>query len=310
MKRLILIVLFLAFLLPKGKAQVNPEIYNYWENLYYVNPSNIRFDYTAYLTLNTRVQWVDFPGAPVSAHLSAAFPISKIRSQVATKLFVDRIGYTNTIELLLSYAYSLKINHDNSLNFGVSGALHSRTRDFSKISAENPWDPTIYSEKVNGILEGNMSLGLEYNYKDMLQVGVSTRNFMSYFPALRANRRDPLQSATNMLYAKYLTHYFGETNWYMDFGAAFRQYDARYVGDFMTSVYYDFNSSYSLQFQLFGGTAGDVGFTVGVNLLSDLKLLCSYNYNYAVVNTNSYGTFEIMLTYGFKRCPTCINVWK
>lgn len=309
MKRLVLFLLFLVVFLSEGRTQVNPEIYNYWENLYYVNPANIRFDYTAYLTLNTRAQWVDFPGAPVSANLTAAFPVDKIRSQFATKLFVDRIGYTNTVEFLVSYAYSLKLNRDNSLNFGVSGALHSRTYDFSKISANDMLDPTIYSEKVNGLMEGNMSLGLEYNYKDMLQIGISARNFMSYFPALREKRKDPIQSATNMLYAKYLTHYFGESNCYMDFGAAFRQYDLRYVGDFMTSVYYDFNSSYSLQFQVFGGTVGDIGFTVGVNLLSDLKLLCSYNYNYAVVNTKSYGTFEIMLTYGFKKCPTCINVW-
>ena len=309
MKRLWILIFIISVFSLKGNAQINPEIYNYWENLYYVNPANIHFNYNAYLTLNTRAQWVDFPGAPVSVNLTAAFPIEKIRSQVATKLFVDRIGYTNTVVFLLSYAYSLRINYDNSLNFGVSGALHSRTYDFSKISADDMLDPTIYSEKVNGLLEGNMSLGLEYNYKDMLQIGVSARNFMSYFPALREKRRNPLQSATNMLYAKYLTHYFGESNCYMDFGAAFRQYDKRYVGDFMTSVYYDFNSDYSIQLQLFGGTVGDIGFSVGCNLLSDLKLLCSYNYNYAIVNTKSYGTFEIMLTYGFKKCPTCINVW-
>jgi type IX secretion system PorP/SprF family membrane protein len=309
MKRLWILIFIISVFSLKGNAQINPEIYNYWENLYYVNPADIHFNYNAYLTLNTRAQWVDFPGAPVSVNLTAAFPIEKIRSQVATKLFVDRIGYTNTVEFLLSYAYSLRINYDNSLTFGVSGALHSRTYDFSKISADDMLDPTIYSEKVNGLLEGNMSLGLEYNYKDMLQIGVSARNFMSYFPALREKRRNPLQSATNMLYAKYLTHYFGESNCYMDFGAAFRQYDKRYVGDFMTSVYYDFNSDYSIQLQLFGGTVGDIGFSVGFNLLSDLKLLCSYNYNYAIVNTKSYGTFEIMLTYGFKKCPTCINVW-
>ena len=286
MKRLWILIFIISVFSLKGNAQINPEIYNYWENLYYVNPANIHFNYNAYLTLNTRAQWVDFPGAPVSVNLTAAFPIEKIRSQVATKLFVDRIGYTNTVEFLLSYAYSLRINYDNSLNFGVSGALHSRTYDFSKISADDMLDPTIYSEKVNGLLEGNMSLGLEYNYKDMLQIGVSARNFMSYFPALREKRRNPLQSATNMLYAKYLTHYFGESNCYMDFGAAFRQYDKRYVGDFMTSVYYDFNSDYSIQLQLFGGTVGDIGFSVGFNLLSDLKLLCSYTYNYAIIVTN------------------------
>ncbi len=308
MKRWRILLLLLAFC-QVGHSQVNPEIYNFWENLYYVNPANIHFNYTAYLTLNTRAQWVDFPGAPVTANLTAAFPVDKIRSQFATKLFFDKIGYTNTLEFMLSYAYSLKLNSENSLNFGVSGALHARTYDFSKISADDMLDPTIYSSKVNGILEGNMSLGLEYNYQDMLQVGLSSRNFMSYFSTLREGRRNPLQAATNMLYVKYLTHYFNESNFYMDFGGCLRQYERRFVGDFMTSAYYDFNNDHSLQFQVFGGMAGDVGFTIGANLLADLRLLCSYNFNYATVNRHSYGTFEVMLTYGFKRCPTCYNVW-
>lgn len=304
-----ILILLLVCWCQIGRAQVNPEIYNFWENPYYVNPANIHYNCLAYLTLNTRAQWVDFPGAPFTANLTAAFPVDKLQSQFAGRLFVDKIGITNTVEFLLSYAYSLKLTPNHYLSFGTSAAIQSRTYDYGKIDVTDKVDPIIYSEKINGLLEGNLSLGLEYCYKGALKVGFSTRNLMSYFPKLRQNRTNPLQASTHTLYAKYLTGYMGESNFYMDFGACYRNYDARNIGDFMTSFYYDLNNDYALQFQLMGGTAGDIGFTFGVNLFSDLKLLCSYNYNYAIVNRHSYGTFEIMLTYEFERCPTCYNVW-
>jgi hypothetical protein len=56
MKRLWILIFIISVFSLKGNAQINPEIYNYWENLYYVNPANIHFNYTAYLTLNTRAQ--------------------------------------------------------------------------------------------------------------------------------------------------------------------------------------------------------------------------------------------------------------
>lgn len=316
-------VLFLSF---GGnlKAQVNPDFSVFWEDLYYVNPASINFNYDAYFSLATKAQWVDFPGSPVTAALTIEVPVEKLRSRFAGKLLVDRIGFTSLIDFSLSYAYSLKINKKNLFNFGLSGALQTAAYDVSKIMADNVQDPTLYSEKINGIIEGNLSLGLEYVYDNKLFVGLSSQNILSYITSLRKERTSPLQTPTNYLYAKYVTDYLSP-NFYMDCGLRFCQYDRLGVSDFMTSFYYDLNDDYTLQCQLYGNfalgkydtstdgkigvTAGDVGFMFGINLVKDLKLLCGYNYNYAVVGYQSYGTFEIMLSYGIKHCPKCINEW-
>ncbi|WP_301425329.1 type IX secretion system membrane protein PorP/SprF, partial [Bacteroides caecimuris] len=51
------------------------------------------------------------------------------------------------------------------------------------------------------------------------------------------------------------------------------------------------------QFSLLGRSTGEFGFLAGVKLLSEMKILCSYDYNMRSLKSNTKGTFEVIVTY-------------
>jgi len=51
------------------------------------------------------------------------------------------------------------------------------------------------------------------------------------------------------------------------------------------------------QFSFFGRTTGEIGILAGLKLISDLKFLCTYDYNLKALQKYSHGSFEVMITY-------------
>lgn len=169
------------FCISSLRAQINPETAFYWENPYSVNPASVNLDYSAFFSLAARKQWASFPGSPVTFGATGAFYLEDYRTQVGMKVLKDKIGYLNTFDVSLSYAYTLRLSWNSFLNMGVAGSWQSQDIDRKEVELENPDDPVLGSERMRGLKEWNANTGAEYVFDKKLVVGMASQNLFSFF---------------------------------------------------------------------------------------------------------------------------------
>lgn len=300
------------------RGQIHPETAFYWENPYYVSPASVNLDYQGYFSLAARKQWAGLKGSPATFFATGALFWEDYRTQAGIKILKDKIGYINTFDFSLSYTYSLRLAWNSFLNLGIAGAWQTQNVDRAEVTTENPDDPIYASERFKGLKEWNTHLGIEYVYDRCLIVGVSSQNLMSFL------RDEPyIWAGVNYAYARFRTrslargfdagHYRTRSfarSYDMEYGVCLKQYEDDFQVDGMLTLYINRNTQEEkFQFSLFGRSVGEVGILAGFKLVSDLKFLCTYDYNFKAVSDNAYGSFEVMVTYPLHRSHTCRGVW-
>ena len=88
-------------------AQSNIRLNNYWDNTYFINPAAINDIGIAEFNMAARKQWVGFPGSPSTFFATATTYVESLHTQFGMKLVQDKIGYTSSTDVALTYAYSL-----------------------------------------------------------------------------------------------------------------------------------------------------------------------------------------------------------
>lgn len=310
------LVCFMGILSVKG--QINPETAFYWENPYYISPASVNLDYKAFFSLAGRKQWVGLKGAPATFFATGALYLEDYRTQLGVKVLKDKIGYINTLDFSFSYAYVLRLSWNSFLNFGIAGAWQTQSIDRGEVAVENPDDPILSSDRFKGLQDWNADLGVEYVYDKSFIVGIASQNLMSFV------RDEPyIWGGVNYVYARYRTRSLGRAfdagryrtrsfskSYDMEYGVCAKQYKDDFQVDGMVSLYINReNQEEKFQFSLFGRTVGEVGVLAGFKLVSDLKFLFTYDYNFKALSGNSSGSFEVMITYPIHRNSTCRSEW-
>ena len=292
------------FCISSLRAQINPETAFYWENPYSINPASVNLDYSAFFSLAARKQWASFPGSPVTFWATGAFYLEDYRTQAGMKVLKDKIGYLNTFDISLSYAYTLRLSWNSFLNMGVAGSWQSQNIDRKEVEFENPNDPVLGSERMRGLKEWNANIGAEYVFDKKLVVGMASQNLFSFF------KREPhIWGGTNYAYARYRTRSV-ERSIDMEYGLCAKQYEEDFQLDGMVSLYLNRDRREEMmQFSIYGRSVGEVGFLVGMKLISELKFLCAYDYNFKAVSGETSGSFEVMITYPIHRNSMCRSEW-
>lgn len=300
------------------KAQVNPETAFYWENPYSISPAYVNLDYLAFFSLSARKQWASLKGAPVTLFATGAFYLEDYHTQVGMKILKDKIGYINTLDLSLSYTYVLRVSWNSFLNMGLAVSWQSQTVDRGEVDIEEPGDPIMSSDRFKGLKTWNGHLGFEYVYDKKFIVGIASQNLMSFV------RDEPnIWGGVNYAYARYRTRSLGRSfdagryrtrsfarSYDMEYGVCVKHYENDIQVDGMISFYVNRNTQEEkFQLALFGRSVGEVGFLAGFKLVSELKFLCTYDYNFKAVSDNAYGSFEVMVTYPLHRNNTCRSQW-
>lgn len=314
----ILTVVFCALSILSLKGQINPETAFYWENPYSISPASVNLDYKAFLTLAARKQWSGLEGAPVTFFTTGTLYLEDYRTQFGIKILKDKIGYFNTLDISASYAYVLKLDWHNFLNMGIGGSFQSQGIDRNEVSLDNQHDPILGSDRLNNLKNWNLNLGVEYVYDKSFIFGAASQNLMSFL------RDDPhIWGGVNYVYARYRTRSLGRSfdagyyrtrsfakSYDMEYGVCVKQYENDIQVDGMVSLYVNREiQEEKFQFSLFGRSVGEMGVLVGFKLLSELKFLCTYDYNFKSVSGNTGGTFEVMVTYPIHRSQNCRSQW-
>ena len=297
MKKILLISLFSIFSVGMW-SQSNIRLNNYWDNLYSINPASINNQYTAMVTIADRKQWSGFEGAPNSVFASASAYIEHYATQVGVKLVRDKIGYTSTSNLGLTYAYAVTLDTEWKLNLGLSGNIHSLSYDLDQINLASTDDPKVYRVLQNAN-DFNTDIGFEFVSKSLL-IGGSSQNFISLF-APEKNRTYPY---TNFLYTMYRN--LSDNMLDFGFGANAIQNRNLYQMELNTTAYLkNYEMEDLFKFGLFYRTKNEMGAILGANLGNSLYVSYSYDFNLGGISHSSLGTHELMLILKLGKIDNC-----
>lgn len=294
-------------------GQSVPETAFYWENPYSINPASVNFDYTAFFTISGRKQWTGIKGAPSTYFATATYYSEDYRTQGGIKIGKDKIGYMGSLDLAVSYTYTLPLYRNGWLNLGIAGSYQSQSIDREKIIMGNDKDPVLEDERLKGLKKWNTALGIEYTYARQIKIGIACQNLFSFF-----QEEDNIFEGTGFFYARYRTRYLGrshEAGRYrtlsiprscdIEAGVCIKQYRSNLQADGMLSLYINRETQEEkFQFSLFGRTTGEIGILAGLKLISDIKFLCTYDYNFQALQKYSHGTFEVMVSFPVHRKRT------
>ena len=286
-----------------ARGQVNPSTAFYWENPYYINPAFVNTEASAYFSLSARKQWLGLSGSPVTVFGTGAFYWEKYKMQAGVKLLHDRIGYLNSTDLSLSYAYTLSFQ-GSFLSMGFSWGYQFQKVDRGEVLIEDEIDPAL-ENLFAGKKKWDAGLGLEYIVNPSFRFGLSTQHLFSFF-----REGQSIFDGTNYVYGRYRTRVFGRlyrpsyrtsaspATYDMEWGLCVKQSSDAVQVDGVMSFYLNYpTQKEKFQFSLLGRSIGEFGVLAGVKLVSEMKILFSYDYNIKSLKNNTKGTFEVIVTY-------------
>lgn len=285
------------------KGQLTPSTAFYWENPYYINPAFVNTDASAYFSLSARKQWLGLSGSPVTVFGTGTYYWEKYKMQAGVKLLNDRIGYLNSTDLSLSYAYTLSFR-GSILSMGLSLGYQLQKADRGKITIEDETDPALVT-LLGGRKQWDAGLGLEYIIHPSFRFGLSTQHLFSFF-----REGQSIFGGTTYFYGRYRTRVFGRlyrpsyrtsaspATYDMEWGLCVKQSSDAVQVDGVMSFYLNYpTQKEKFQFSLLGRSIGEFGVLAGVKLVSEMKILFSYDYNIKSLKNNTKGTFEVIVTY-------------
>ncbi len=178
---------FILVFLSNLHGQQNPQLSQYLQNPFVINPAMTGVEDYIDLTSAYRNQWTGFDGAPKTATFSfnSSLHLLKERLQrsegeshqgIGAFLYTDDVGPIKQSAFYASYAYHLKVSNEWFLSIGsFAGATQFRYDSSDAILLQNPNDIL-----VNSFSDFNfdMSLGL-YAYSEYLFVGVGANQLFN-----------------------------------------------------------------------------------------------------------------------------------
>ncbi len=174
--RYLILVLFLIGGLSL-QAQQDARYSQYMFNGLVLNPAYAGSNDYVNLSAFYRNQWVDIPGAPTTASISAHAPVGQ-KKKVGLGAFLesDEVGVNSVIDFFTSYSYKLRLNQGTL----VGGIQLGFIRIQSNLAEINTVDE-VYDAAFVGLTETkpNFGLGLYY-YSEKFYAGFSVPHMINY----------------------------------------------------------------------------------------------------------------------------------
>jgi type IX secretion system PorP/SprF family membrane protein len=161
----------------KLSAQADISMATHWNNRANYNPAFIgRTDYL-YIFSNIRDQWMGINGAPVVFNVQISEYFHSLRSAIGFSIVNDKIGATQSINPMLSYAFRIAKKNRWSLSMGLSAGIFARTLNGSLLEAETTNDPSLFNYNRK-IIRPDFNVGFEFQNASFIY-GISSTHILS-----------------------------------------------------------------------------------------------------------------------------------
>lgn len=321
MKKTLTVIAMLLLLGGVGYAQQDAMFTKYMFNSLIFNPAYAGSkDYMSVGILH-RTQWAGFEGAPTTQSVTLHTPLKNERVGVGFSLINDEIGPTNSLGANVSYAYRIPMGKNGAkLSIGMQAGIENYRADFTQLTLENAAD-LPFSENQNN-WNPNFGAGIYY-YSRKFYAGVSCPHLVEY---------ELVQDIGNSpIFAKGFRHYYftmgtaipikGDNLIFkpsllvknvgvdkvLSSDPAFENIGAPTEFDIDLSLLFQqtfwVGASFRAGVQSFGDAAktsydsADIWFSWNMN--NGMRIGAAYDYPLTDINTQTVGSFEVMLGYEF-----------
>ena len=158
-------------------SQADISMSTHWFDREGYNPASIaRTDYI-YLFSSAREQWTNVPGGPEVLNVHASEYIQDLHSAFGLSLVSDNIGFTQTINPMLTYAFRISNERDWSFSLGLSAGVFSHSIDGTLYNPVTVNDPILFYN-LDKVISPDANIGAEFQSQSFI-VGLSTTHLFS-----------------------------------------------------------------------------------------------------------------------------------
>ncbi len=173
MKKLIILLLSVAYFSTTSIAQEEAVFMHYTFNPVLINPAATGFDADHHnVFINIRSSWTNFPETPKTYAISYNGPVGN-RLGIGAMLYTENVAAMTRYRGQLSYAFNYQVK-DVAMAFGLSTEWHRTAvnQDFANSPLYEAGDTRI-EEAMDGDNSFDATLGINGAYKDQVFFGVS-----------------------------------------------------------------------------------------------------------------------------------------
>ena len=157
-----------------GFAQQDAQFTQYMYNTININPAYAGSRGVMSIFGLHRTQWVGLDGAPTTNAFSVNTPINNSNLGLGVSLVNDKIGPTSDNTLSADLSYTVPMNEEYKLSFGIKTSGNIFDLDTDKL---NPADVDPSLQNFNNEVSVNFGAGV-YLHSDKLYLGLSVPNFL------------------------------------------------------------------------------------------------------------------------------------
>jgi len=294
MKKLYITLLFLLSLQMMSFAQNDIQFSNYMFSEITYNPAMAGNSSTLDATLLARQQWTGFAQAPETELFSANCYVNKLSGGVGISFINDKLGFENSQNLKLMYAYQLRVTDHSRLSFGLAFGILNYTLQGSQLVYNDMTDQEGTYNNVSK-MKPDFDFGVAYNATNFA-IGLSSTHIDQSLPnatVLDAPRH-------YYLYAKYKIKAADKINVI----PSIQLRSAMFITQFEVSalMYYANRFWIGASYRPNDAVVG----LLGVEITKNFRVGYSYDYNSGPVKSFSGGSHEILVMGSFDVSPKII----
>lgn len=299
MKKLIILLAFVAAAFTGLQAQQVPLYSQYWYHPFLYNPALTGSNDQAQLYFIYRRQWAGFDDAPETRAMTFDMPVMGNKAGFGGYVFNDQSSIFRRWGGNFTYAYHLNFADDHRLSLGLSAGAQSVRINYSDVFVIDPTDEEI----VNGINRNayfEAGFGINYFFKNW-SLGISA-------PSLFGTDLNYLSQSGEVGY-ELQRHYVAQTSYKLKL--AQEKFTIQPTVMFRTTESFNFQIDAGASFMykdwvwINGMYRYDYAASVGAGFKVHDLITVGYAYDLPINNLNGYttGSHEILLgvTFGKKK---------
>jgi len=288
LKLKIIFGLALVLALQNSDAQQDPQYTDYMFNTLTVNSAYAGSRGHLTVTGLHRTQWVGLDGAPQTQSLSIESPVGK-NVGLGVVLVNDRLGPSDEFYLDANFSYTINLNNDSELSFGIKGGGRLLNIDWTRGTFQEQED--VFQQPIENKFLPTVGAGV-YWHSDKSYIGLSVPNFLT---------NEHYDGVQNAIAAERL-HYFLIAGKVFDLSPRIK-FKPAFLGKFVVGapIIADLSANFMFDDTLRLGVAyrwddsvsGLIGLQIGP------KLMIGYAYDATTTRLRNFnsGTHEIMLRF-------------
>ncbi len=149
----------------RATAQSDINLTTHWFNRGGYNPAFITRTEYLYAFASARRQWTGIEGSPSVLNVQLSGYVHDLRSAFGLSFVSDKIGLTQALNPMLTYAFRIAKNDDWSVSLGLSGGMFVHSVDGTRYDAEIVNDPSLhYAREIISRPDANAGIELLSEY--------------------------------------------------------------------------------------------------------------------------------------------------